>query len=71
MENPKDLNRLREIAITEAVELFEGDPRAASQWLTKPARALGHKAPGDCLSSEEGIEQVRTLIGRLEHGIIT
>jgi putative toxin-antitoxin system antitoxin component (TIGR02293 family) len=72
MEQPgNNLSSLREIAIAEAVELFEGDAKAASQWLTKPARALGHKAPGDCLSSEEGIEQVRTLIGRLEHGIIT
>lgn len=72
MEQPgNNLSRLREIAIAESVELFEGDQEAASQWLAKPARALGHKTPGDCLSSEEGIEQVRTLIGRLEHGVFS
>ena len=71
METPRNLDRLREIANAEAVELFEGDAEAASQWLTKPARALGRKAPGDCLSSEEEIEKVRALIGRLEHGLFT
>lgn len=72
MEQPdNNLSSLREIAIAEAVELFEGDQKAASQWLAKPARALGNKTPEDLLSSEEGVEQVRILIGRLEHGVFT
>lgn len=71
MEHPKDLNSLREIAITEAIELFEGDQEAAARWLSDPARALGNKRPNDMMSSEEGVQQVRTLIGRLEHGVIT
>ena len=71
MEKPIYLNRLREIAIAEAVELFEGDITAAEQSLSTPARALGHKPPNELLISKEGVEQVRTVIGRLEHGIIT
>tara|TARA_R110002074_G_scaffold106618_1_gene230384 strand:- start:38097 stop:38312 length:216 start_codon:yes stop_codon:yes gene_type:complete len=71
MENLRDLDRLREIVIAEAVELFEGDIMAAKQWLTTPARALGYKPPNDLLASKDGVEQVRALIGRLEHGVIT
>ncbi|WP_394132747.1 antitoxin Xre/MbcA/ParS toxin-binding domain-containing protein [Marinobacter nauticus] len=71
MENLRDLSKLREIVIAEAVELFEGDKAAAEQWLSTPVRGLGHKTPNELLTSEKDIEQVRTLIGRLEHGIIT
>ncbi|MEQ3622997.1 MAG: antitoxin Xre/MbcA/ParS toxin-binding domain-containing protein [Marinobacter sp.] len=71
MENLRALSKLREIVIAEAVELFEGDKAAAEQWLSTPVRGLGQKTPNELLTSEEGIEQVRTLIGRLEHGIIT
>lgn len=70
MENLRDIIKLREIVIAEAVELFEGDKAAAEQWLSTPVRGLGHKTPNELLTSEKDIEQIRTLIGRLEHGII-
>ncbi|MEH6562093.1 MAG: antitoxin Xre/MbcA/ParS toxin-binding domain-containing protein [Marinobacter sp.] len=66
-----DLNTLRMTAIAEAVELFEGNQKLADQWLSGPVRALGDKKPNDLLKYEEGIQQVRDVIGRLEHGIVT
>jgi len=33
--------------------------------------ALGGKKPNDLLKNEEGIQQVRDVIGQLEHGIVT
>ncbi|WP_353232300.1 antitoxin Xre/MbcA/ParS toxin-binding domain-containing protein [Pseudomonas helleri] len=45
-----------------ALRLF-GDKERASEWLSRPMRALGYKSPKDA-----PIEQALTLIGRLEHG---
>lgn len=58
-----------EIAIEEAIELFEGDQIAAERWLSSPAKALQGNQPRTMLSSEEGTERVRALIHKLEHGI--
>lgn len=66
-----DLNTLRMKVIAEAVALFEGNQELADQWLSAPVRALGGKKPNDLLKDEVGIQQVRDVIGRLEHGIIT
>ena len=65
------LHELREKAITECIELFEGDSDAAERWLSQPVRGLGYQTPNDMLCSETGIERLRTLVGRLEHGIFT
>jgi len=65
------LRRLREQALAECAELFEGDIDAAKQWLSQPVRGLGYQTPNDMLCSETGIERLRTLVGRLEHGIFT
>ncbi|WP_227520298.1 MbcA/ParS/Xre antitoxin family protein [Marinobacter sp. LV10R510-11A] len=69
--NAAYLRSLRHKALAESVEFFEGDVEAAERWLSTPVRGLGYQTPNDMLSSETGIEQVRTLIGRLEHGIVT
>jgi len=63
------LYHLRIQAVAECVELFEGDTEAAERWMSQPVRALGYKTPNDMLSSEPDIEQLRLLVGRLEHGI--
>lgn len=49
--------------------LFQGDTEAAKGWLTAPAMGVGDKAPVTLLATDAGIEQVRTLVGRLEHGV--
>jgi putative toxin-antitoxin system antitoxin component (TIGR02293 family) len=53
------------------VELFEGDRQAAIVWLNRPLRALGHKVPAVYMDSPERIQEVREIIGRLEHGVWT
>ncbi|MBK1872582.1 DUF2384 domain-containing protein [Marinobacter sp. 1-3A] len=63
-------DELRSLAYTEAVELFEGDSKAADRWLSSPAHGLGGCAPGSLMKTKEGIEKVRTLIGQLERGVL-
>lgn len=57
--------------ITAASQLFNGNTERMAGWLNKPARALGGKKPAELLSTPAGAEAVMTLIGRLEHGVIT
>lgn len=61
----------RHKAETEALELFEGDHAAAEHWLQSPIRGLGYKTPAEMIVTAQGVEQVRMLIGRLEHGVFT
>ncbi|RDT53280.1 DUF2384 domain-containing protein [Escherichia coli] len=57
--------------ISAARELFEGDSERMANWLNKPAKGLGGKKPAELLSTPAGAEAVLTLIGRLEHGVIS
>ena len=57
--------------ISAARELFNGDSERMANWLNKPAKGLGGKKPADLLSTPAGAEAVLTLIGRLEHGVIS
>ena len=52
-----------------AVEMFEGDMRAARKWLETPQPGLGGETPLDFASTEVGAREVENLIGRLEHGV--
>lgn len=51
------------------LELFEGDRHAATEWLTTAQPALGGAVPLDVATSDAGVREVETLIGRLEHGV--
>lgn len=53
-----------------ALQLFEGDREAARRWLEEPAKALGGNSPLEHIDTEAGADEVRDLIGRLEHGVI-
>lgn len=53
------------------LELFEDDRDAAKDWLKQPAKALGGKSPFSQLDTQAGTDNVRDLIGRLEHGVFT
>lgn len=57
--------------MNEAARLFEGDRKAALLWLNQPAKALGGVTPMSCLDTKAGVDAVRDLIGRLEHGVIS
>jgi len=68
-EEPSDpLKELVAVVNSEALELFEGDAGAKLRWMTRPQPSLGGRKPSEMLRSEEDIEAVRLLIGRLEHG---
>ena len=54
-----------------ALELFEGDRDAATEWLTTAQPALGGTVPLDLAKSEVGALEVERLIGRLEHGVFS
>ncbi|MDV2080378.1 antitoxin Xre/MbcA/ParS toxin-binding domain-containing protein [Marinobacter xestospongiae] len=71
-KEPKDthLKKLVTLMHREAMELFENDAAAKMRWMTLPQPSLGGRRPFEMLQSEEDIEAVRLLIGRLEHGFI-
>jgi putative toxin-antitoxin system antitoxin component (TIGR02293 family) len=72
MDNqPKTVDALLEDVVTAAVGLFEGDRRAAEAWLNQPLRAIGYEVPTLYMNSPEKIQNVRDIIGRLEHGVWT
>ena len=52
-----------------AVELFEGDRRAAVEWLRSPNRVIGGEAPLQMARTEIGAREVEGVIGRLEYGV--
>ena len=52
-----------------ALVLFEGDKKAAKNWLKKPVHGLGNKLPLEMLSTSAETKAVLNLIGRLEHGV--
>lgn len=54
-----------------ATDLFEGNIEDAAQWLKKPVRGLGNKAPVSMLQTTAETQAVIDLIGRLEHGVHT
>lgn len=56
--------------INMGVHTFEDLDRFSS-WLQVPCIALGNKIPLDLLKSKEGKDMVMTLLGRIEHGILS
>jgi putative toxin-antitoxin system antitoxin component (TIGR02293 family) len=55
--------------VSNLVEETLGDREKAVRWLTKPHQELGDKMPLQLLQTEEGRQEVRTILGKIEHGI--
>lgn len=53
---------------TRASEVL-GSEDKARRWLHRPNRALGNRLPLNLLATDAGIEQIETVLGRLEHGV--
>jgi putative toxin-antitoxin system antitoxin component (TIGR02293 family) len=70
---PDESDRLLRAArlFGEALELFEGDREAATEWLTSGQLALGGATPLELASSDVGAREVERLIHRLEHGVFS
>ena len=56
------------LLIERTIEVLE-DKATAIHWLKSPKRALGGKTPLDFSDTEVGIEEVKELLGRIEHGV--
>ena len=71
--SPEESDRLVSVSrlLSLAIELFEGEVRAALNWFTSKNRALGGISPLRAASTEVGSREVEALIGRLEHGVFT
>ncbi len=54
-----------------ALSLFDGDRSDAQDWLETPLPVLGHRRPLDLAATDEGLQQVKDLVGRIEHGIVS
>jgi putative toxin-antitoxin system antitoxin component (TIGR02293 family) len=48
-----------------------GSDDAASAWLREPNRALGGSTPLDLLETDLGSDEVETVLGRLDYGVIS
>ena len=53
---------------THASEVL-GSEEKARLWLHRSNRALGNIPPLNLLATDAGIEQIETVLGRLEHGV--
>ncbi len=64
--------RLYRIAVLleRASEVLQ-DKQTAVQWLKSSKRALGGKTPLDFADTEVGIEEIKELLGRIEHGVFS
>jgi putative toxin-antitoxin system antitoxin component (TIGR02293 family) len=70
---PEESDRLLRVSrvFGKALELFEGDPKAAKEWLSAPQTALGGAVPLDMARTDIGAREVEALVGRLEHGVFS
>jgi putative toxin-antitoxin system antitoxin component (TIGR02293 family) len=68
---PAESERLVRLSIVfeSAVKLFEGDVRAAVDWLARPRRVFDNQSALAFSRSELGGREVEGLIGQLEHGV--
>ncbi|MFT4927146.1 MAG: putative toxin-antitoxin system antitoxin component (TIGR02293 family) [Phenylobacterium sp.] len=53
-----------------AIDLFEGDTKAATRWLSNPVRGLGDRHPTSMLGTSAETTAVLDIIGRLEFGVL-
>ena len=70
---PEESDRLLRVSrvFGKALELFEGDPKSAREWLSAPQTALGGAVPLDMARTDIGALEVEALAGRLEHGVFS
>lgn len=62
--------RAEDELILEIIEVLGSNLKAQS-WLAKPNQALGGRIPLDIISSPGGRKEIRQILGRIDHGIIS
>ena len=58
------------LLIMRALEVF-GDSETAGRWMREPNPALANKTPLTVIQTPEGLGEVRNILGRIEHGVIS
>lgn len=61
------LFRLAKVLVR-ATDVLE-DEAAARDWLSRPNKALGDVRPLELLDTDTGVEQVLTILGRIDYGV--
>lgn len=78
LESKKDNDRLSDTASERLLKLAEVASKGKQvfnsaelfrEWLQKPLRPLGGKRPVDLMVNMYGLETVKSLLGRIEHGV--
>lgn len=66
-------DRLARIAMLfdDAITLFDNNKEEASHWFLTAKKALDGHSPIEYADTEPGAQEVRDLIGRLEHGVFS
>jgi len=54
--------------LKQATEVF-GSAEVAKEWMRTPNLVLSEKTPLECADTEDGLQEVLNLLGRLEHGV--
>jgi putative toxin-antitoxin system antitoxin component (TIGR02293 family) len=63
---------LRGVELREKAEEVFGNKEKAMKFLAEPNRFLGRKAPLEiAVASDEGMNRVLTVIGRMEYGVFS
>ena len=69
MDDSEVLNNVSKSVRNAAIELFNGDKKAAIHWLSTPCKALGNISPIDSIALTGHDQEVLDVIGRLENGV--
>jgi uncharacterized protein (DUF2384 family) len=64
-----DLEALKESTAKHAAEVF-GSAEIARRWLQEPNLAIDGRPPMELLDSESGYARVRTLLDRIDYGVL-
>jgi hypothetical protein len=67
--DPAGEDQAEAAVIHRAAEVL-GDRSDAMRWLGTPVRALNYATPISLLHDSKGREEVLTVLGRLEHGVL-
>lgn len=70
--NPDETERVYRVGslLVRATEVLQ-DKDEALRWLKTPKKALGGEVPLDLADTEVGADEVKDLLGRIEHGVFT
>ena len=69
--SPEESDRLVRLARVygRTLHFFDGDSRAATEWLEDAQLSFGGISPMEMIKTDVGAQEVERLIGQLEHGV--